>query len=138
MMADDCGRSFDESLLTGYLDGMLTQADEQRVRMHVEECGTCRTALDEMLQLREVTTNAEFQVPADDQWSEQARSRASGLSMGLGWTISSSCGSLALSVMPRGSWSGRKSRWSLSFLPSARGQASACCCWGLPWIGSRR
>ena len=87
MMADDCGRSFDESLLTGYLDGVLTQADEQRVRVHVEECGTCRTALDEMLQLREVTTNAEFQVPADDQWSEQARSRASGLSMGLGWTI---------------------------------------------------
>jgi len=86
-MAKDCGRSFDESLLTGYLDGMLTQADEQRVNIHVEECGTCGSALAEMVRLREVTMNAEFHMPSDDQWSERPRSGASGLSMGIGWTI---------------------------------------------------
>ena len=86
-MAEDCGRSFDESLLTGYLDGMLTQADEQRVRIHVEACGICRSALAGMVRRREVTMNTEFRMPSDDQWSERARSRASGLSMGIGWTI---------------------------------------------------
>ena len=86
-MAEDSGRSFDESLLTGHLDAMLTQADEQRVRVHVEACGTCRSALAEMVRLREVTMNAEFRMHLDDQWSERARSRASRLSMGIGWTI---------------------------------------------------
>lgn len=86
-MAEDCGRSFDESRLTGYLDGMLTQVDEQRVRVHVEECGTCRSALAEMVRLREVIMNAEFRMPSDDQWSDRARSHASDLSMGIGWTI---------------------------------------------------
>ena len=54
-MPERCGRNFDEALLTGYLDRVLTQSDEQRVRVHLEDCATCRAAVDDMKRLREVT-----------------------------------------------------------------------------------
>ena len=85
-MPEPCRRSFDVALLSGWLDEALTQADEQRVRIHLEDCATCRTQVEQMRHLREVTMNAEFHVPPDDQWSERPRSTASRLSIGTGWT----------------------------------------------------
>ena len=46
----DC-RQIDE-MLSGYLDGELTQGDRQRVQLHLESCAKCRTAFDEMAELR--------------------------------------------------------------------------------------
>ena len=86
-MPEPCGRSFDAALLSGWLDGALTQADEQRVRIHLEDCSRCREQVEQMRQLREVTMSTEFRVPPDDQWSEQPRTAASRLSLGTGWTI---------------------------------------------------
>ena len=86
-MDDKCGRTFDEALLTGYLDGVLTQADDQRVRLHLEECAVCRRLIDEMRETREVTMTTRFELPADDQWDERPRGLASGLSFGLGWLL---------------------------------------------------
>lgn len=86
-MPEPCGRSFDGALLSGFLDGALRQAEEQRVRLHLEECGTCRGEMERMRELREVAMSAEFNVPPDDQWSEKARSGGSRLSLGLGWII---------------------------------------------------
>lgn len=86
-MNEDCGRTFDESLLTGYLDGVLTQADDQRVRLHLEECAGCRRLIDEMRETREATMSTRFELPADDQWNEAPRGLASRLSFRLGWTL---------------------------------------------------
>lgn len=86
-MPEHCGRGFDEALLSGYLDGELTQGDEQRVQVHLEDCEVCRATVDEMTQLQGATMSAEFDVPTDDQWSELPRTRASGVSMRLGWSI---------------------------------------------------
>lgn len=86
-MAEPCGRSFDAALLSGWLDGALTQGDEQRVRIHLEDCECCRTQVERMRQLREVTMSTEFRVPPDDQWSERPRTAGSRLSLGTGWTI---------------------------------------------------
>jgi anti-sigma factor RsiW len=83
----DCGRTFDEAQLTGYLDGVLTQADRQRVRLHLEECAACRRLVDEMKETREATMTTRFELPTDDQWSEAPRGMASRLSAGLGWTL---------------------------------------------------
>ena len=82
-----CGRKFDEALLTGYLDGALTQADKQRVRLHLEECADCRRLSDELRELREATMTTRFDMPADDQWNEAPRGLASRLSFRLGWIL---------------------------------------------------
>ncbi|MEM9033213.1 MAG: zf-HC2 domain-containing protein [Actinomycetota bacterium] len=64
---------FDPTLLTGYLDGELTQADQQRVRLHLEDCAACRAELDEMRELAEATRGSAFTVPVDLQWDETPR-----------------------------------------------------------------
>ncbi len=86
-MSGNCGRTFDEALLTGYLDGVLTQADDQRVRLHLEQCEECRRLIDEMRETREATMTTRFEVPTDDQWNEAPRGLASRLSFGLGWMV---------------------------------------------------
>ena len=81
---------FDEALISGYLDGELTQAEAQRVRLHLEECADCRATADELAQLKEVTMSSEFKIP-DDGWDETPRGSAShllrnaGLLVGLAW-----------------------------------------------------
>jgi Putative zinc-finger len=86
-MPEACGRRFDEALLSGFVDGVLTQADQQRVRVHVEDCVVCRSEVDEMLRLKEVTMSSQFRVPADDQWSETPRGGTSRLVFGVGWLL---------------------------------------------------
>ena len=78
---------FDEALISGYLDGELTQGDEQRVRLHLEDCAECRFVADELRKLREVTMNTEFQVPEDTQWDETPRGAISRFLHNFGWLI---------------------------------------------------
>ena len=84
---DECQRPFDEALLTGYLDGVLTQGDEQRVRLHLEDCPRCRSLVEDLREMREVTMTTRFEVPSDEQWNEAPRGAASGLAFGLGWLM---------------------------------------------------
>lgn len=86
-MPEDCGRRFDEALLSGYVDRALTQADDQRVRLHLEDCARCRAHVEDMVRLKEVTMSSRFNVPADGQWSEVPRGAASRLTLGLGWIL---------------------------------------------------
>ena len=65
---------FDTTLLTGYLDGELTQADRQRVRLHVADCARCRAALADMQELADAVHGSSFRVPDDLQWDETPRS----------------------------------------------------------------
>ena len=78
---------FDEAMLSGYLDGELTQGDEQRVRLHLEHCAECRSVIDELRKLREATMNADFQVPEDTQWDETPRNNLSRTMHYLGWLL---------------------------------------------------
>lgn len=82
-----CGRRFDEELLSGFLDRALTQGDEQRVRLHLEDCPECRTRLAEMTALREITMSTRFAFPADDQWDETPHGPVSLWSRRLGWAL---------------------------------------------------
>jgi len=83
---------FDEALISGYLDNELTQGEAQRVRIHLEDCATCRATADELKKLKEATMSSEFQVP-DDGWDEAPRGGASrilrnaGLLIGLVWIV---------------------------------------------------
>lgn len=78
---------FDETLISGYLDGELTQGDEQRVRIHLEDCTDCRKVADAMRKLKEATMASEFQVPEDTQWDEKPRGSISGFLSKFGWII---------------------------------------------------
>jgi|TARA_Y100000294_G_scaffold139966_1_gene133609 predicted anti-sigma-YlaC factor YlaD len=86
-MPEPCGRTFDEALLSGYLDGALVQGDEQRVRVHLEDCNTCRTLVEELAELRGATMSSTFNTPGDHEWSEAPRTEASRLIRGLGWPL---------------------------------------------------
>jgi predicted anti-sigma-YlaC factor YlaD len=86
-MSAPCGRRFDESMLSGYLDGALTQRERQLVSLHLESCAACRGELAEMAAVRGAAQSTAFALPADDQWGElphTAGSRA--LRLG-GWTL---------------------------------------------------
>ena len=84
-MTDHCPSAFEETQISGHLDGELTQAAEQKVRIHLEDCGHCRALLDELRTMREATMSTEFSKPDDSQWDERPRSGASFLARGAGW-----------------------------------------------------
>ncbi len=87
MTTTPCQRSFDEELLSGHLDGVLTQADAQRVRLHLEDCPACRTLVEELSSMREATRSTHFVVPADEQWNELPKGVLSRWSLRAGWGL---------------------------------------------------
>ena len=86
-MAETCPASFDETLISGHLDGELTQAAEQKVRIHLEDCDHCQTVLGELRTLRETTMSTEFHAPDDSQWDERPQTGLSLVARGSGWII---------------------------------------------------
>ncbi len=86
-MTDQCPTAFDETLISGHLDDELTQAAEQRVRLHLEDCSHCRRLHEELAAMREAAMTTEFEVPSDHQWDERPQSRASLLLRRLGWLV---------------------------------------------------
>jgi anti-sigma factor RsiW len=86
-VADRCPHAFDETLLSGYVDRALTQATDQRVRIHLEDCVHCRTLVADLRALRDLTMSSAFELPADTQWSEAPRGLASRVARNAGWLI---------------------------------------------------
>ena len=86
-MTDRCPTSFDESLISGHLDGELTQAAAQRVQLHLEECRHCRNVFAELQMMREAALSTRFVEPSDDQWDERPRGFSSRYSRSLGWLL---------------------------------------------------
>lgn len=86
-MANHCPTAFNESLISGYLDGELTQAAEQKVRIHLEDCVPCRTLLEDLRSIREAAMSTDFSKPDDTQWDERPRSGASLVARGAGWIL---------------------------------------------------
>ncbi len=79
--------SFDEVLISGFVDGELTQADAQRVLLHIEGCSSCRALTESLLEMKELTMTSRFHVPDDSLWDERPRSRTSRTLRRLGWTL---------------------------------------------------
>lgn len=53
-------------MLSAYLDGELTQADDQRVSLYLEQNPEAREAYEEMRQLQQLTANIRFGDPAEE------------------------------------------------------------------------
>ena len=86
-MAERQAHSFDEALISGYLDGELTQAEEQRVRLHLEDCAPCADLAAELTRIREAAMSTRLPVPDDRQWDEAPRSGLSSLLRNFGWVL---------------------------------------------------
>lgn len=86
-MTERDGALFDETLLSGYLDGELTQADAQRVRLRLEDDAEARRLYEELETIRAAARSTQLAVPADDAWSEAPASRHSRWLRRSGWMV---------------------------------------------------
>ena len=59
-MPRDCTRCFDETLLSGFLDGVLTARERQIVRTHLVACAECRRLLSELGAIRQACLTTRF------------------------------------------------------------------------------
>ncbi len=74
----------DEALFSGYIDQVLTQGDEQRVRVRLENCAACALMVEELRVIRENARTTRFVQP-DRQWDENPQSALSRALRTLGW-----------------------------------------------------
>ena len=74
-------------LLSGYIDGELTQQQRQRVTLHCEDCADCQRDLEELLALRERLGKTQFTPAGKDQWREKMDDQNVNLLQGIGWIM---------------------------------------------------
>ena len=86
-MASTCRRPFDEELLSGYIDNALPHHQAQKVRIHCEQCSSCRELHDQLVSMRQAALETQVPVPRDQEWPELPRTRFSGFSRSLGWLL---------------------------------------------------
>jgi len=109
---------FPEELLSGYLDGALTQQEEQRVRLHLEGSPEAQALLAELAALRHASRTTAFAGGEDRQWSEAARTPGSTVARRLGFALLVVCLVLWVAAAVVAS-SGEGSREPLAWLPGA-------------------
>ena len=80
------GKHVDE-LLSGFIDGELTQQEAQHVRLHCENCEDCRRGLDELRALREKLGHSNLSNVQQDVWRETMDDTAVKATRGIGWVL---------------------------------------------------
>jgi len=81
----DC-QQIDE-MLSGYLDGELTQGDRQRVELHLESCSKCNELYKELAELRQAVGEMSFGEMSRKEWSEIMNDLPVRTSRGAGWLL---------------------------------------------------
>lgn len=76
-----------EGLLSGYLDGELTQGDRQRVEVHMEACDECRQTYEHMTQLRNQIGGLPVGKLSSGEWDQIMHGVSIRTSRGLGWLL---------------------------------------------------
>ena len=76
---------FEEHLITGYIDGVLTQSERQKVRLRIEENQNTRALYEHLKEVREAQLDTPFEL--DDQWNEQPRGMLSRWLRNLGFFL---------------------------------------------------
>lgn len=83
--SSDC-QSVDE-LLSGYLDGELTQQERQRVEVHVDGCQRCSARLRELGKLRTSVGKLQLDGIAKEEWKEMMNDAVARTARGAGWLL---------------------------------------------------
>jgi hypothetical protein len=75
------------ALISGYLDGELTQQQRQRVDVHLAGCADCTDRLAELSVLRERVAGARLSRVGGDAWREHMNDMTVKVSRGIGWLL---------------------------------------------------
>ena len=74
-------------LLSGFIDGELTQQDRQRVQIHCEQCATCRDELAQIRSVRSRVGSSRLSETGEDRWRETMEDTTVKATRGIGWLI---------------------------------------------------
>ena len=74
-------------LLSGYLDGELTQQLRQRVEIHCDACTVCKKNLGELQMLQKRIGKARLSEVDQDVWRERMDNATVRTSRGIGWLL---------------------------------------------------
>jgi hypothetical protein len=74
-------------LLSGYLDGELTQQTRQRVELHLDTCESCRGSLQDLEAVRARMGRARLAGYDSDRWRENMSDTTERMTRGIGWLL---------------------------------------------------
>lgn len=75
------------ALLSGYIDGELTQQQAQRVRVHCGSCPECADELEQLEALRREVGKTRLSPLSEDIWRENMQEPTVELTRGIGWIL---------------------------------------------------
>jgi len=75
------------ALLSGYLDGEMTQQERQQVEVHCARCSECDTELQELRQLRIRIGGARLSEYGQDIWREKMDDTVVKTTRSIGWLV---------------------------------------------------
>jgi anti-sigma factor RsiW len=75
------------ALISGYLDGELTQQDRQRVDVHLGACADCSDRLAELTELRARISGTRLSPVGEDIWREKMDDMTVKVSRRIGWLL---------------------------------------------------
>ena len=74
-------------LLSGFVDGELTQQERQLVSLHCDECVECRENLADLRALRERIGKANLSEVGEDKWRETMNDSSVQTARSIGWLM---------------------------------------------------
>lgn len=74
-------------LLSGLLDGELTQQQRQLVNLHCEDCGECSENLASLRELRQRIGDSRLSELGDDHWREDMNDKSVATPRRIGWVV---------------------------------------------------
>ena len=74
-------------LLSGYVDGELTQQQRQLVSLHCEGCEECRETLSKLRELRHSIGKAQLSEVGEDKWRETMNDNNVQTTRNIGWLM---------------------------------------------------
>jgi hypothetical protein len=74
-------------LLSGFVDGELTQQQRQMVSLHCENCDECSETLTRIRELRQSIGNAKLSELGEDKWRESMSDNTVKTTRQIGWLV---------------------------------------------------
>ena len=74
-------------MLSGFVDGELTQQQRQLVTLHCEQCVECREILENLRDLRERVGKARLSEVGEDKWRENMNEPTTKTTRSVGWLL---------------------------------------------------